>query len=164
MCLGMFLLRFILYETLLAFLNWVANSLPILAKILTIISSNIFSYPLLLSSSGTPMIQMLYLMLSQRSLRLLSFLFILFFCSASFISTILSSSSLVCPSASVILLVVPTSVFLISIIVFIADCLFFSSSRSLLNISFIPQSMSTVYLSVPPFYFQDFGSSLLSLL
>ena len=79
-CLGMFLLRFILYETLLAFLNWVANSFPILGKFLTIISSNIFSYPLILSSSSqTPMIQMLCLMLSQRSLRLFSFLLILFF-------------------------------------------------------------------------------------
>ena len=57
--------------------------------------------------------------LVQRSLRLSSVLFILFtlFCSPEVISTILSSSSLIC-SASDILLLTPSRVFLISEIVF----------------------------------------------
>ena len=59
-------------------------------------------------------------------------LFILFtlFCSSEVISTILSSSSLI-RSASDILLLSPSRVFLISIIVlFVSVCLFFNSSRS----------------------------------
>ena len=64
-------------------------SFPILGKFLTMSSSNIFfkSVPFSFSSfSWTPVIQMfVHLMLSQRSLRLSSFLFILFslFCSAA---------------------------------------------------------------------------------
>ena len=55
---------------------------------------------------------------SQWSLRLSSFLFILFsfFLSTSFISTILSSTSLILSSASVILLLVPSRVLLISVL------------------------------------------------
>ena len=71
------------------------------------------------SSSGTPIIQMLgRLILSWRPLRLSSFLLIhfSFFLSASFISTILSSTSLILSSASVILLLVPSRGFLISFI------------------------------------------------
>ena len=87
------------------------------------------------SSSGTPVIQMLvHLILSQRSLRLSSVLFILFtlFCSSEIISTILSSSSLIHSSASDILLLIPSRVFLISVIVlFVSECLFFNSYRSL---------------------------------
>ena len=83
----------------------------------------VFNYYLLeyflmvfLCCSGTPMIQMLgRLRLSQRSLRLSSFLLILFsfFFSASFIFTILSSTSFILSSASVILLLVPSRVLLI---------------------------------------------------
>ena len=95
----------------------------------------------LLSSSATPMIRMLgHLTLSQRSLRLSSFLLILFsfFLSASLISTILSSTSLILSSASVILLLVPSGVLLISVIaLFIIDQLIFISSRFWLNISCI---------------------------
>ena len=72
------------------------------------------------SSSGTPMIHMLeHLTLSQRSLRLSSFFLIhfSFFLSDSFISTILSSTSLILSYASIILLFVPSRVFLISFIV-----------------------------------------------
>ena len=71
------------------------------------------------SSSGTPMIWMLgHLTLSQRSMRLSSFLLIhfYFFLSASFIYTILSSIWFILSSASVILLLVPSRVFLISFI------------------------------------------------
>ena len=142
MCLGVFFLGFILYGTLCASWTWVTISYPILGKFLTIVSSNIFSDPFFFcSSSGTSVIRMLvHLVLSQRSLRWFSILFILFslFCSSAVIYTILSSSSLICSSASVILLLIPSSVFFISVIVlFISVCLFFSSSRSLLHISYI---------------------------
>ena len=79
--------------------------------------------------------------------------FILFslFCSAAVSSTILSSRSLIYSSASVILLLIPCREFLISFIVsFTIVCSLFSSSWSLFVFS--------------PFYFQDFRSSLLSLL
>ena len=49
---------------------------------------------------------------------LISFIFFIFFLSASFISTILSSTSLILSSASIILLLVPSRVFLISFIAF----------------------------------------------
>ena len=71
------------------------------------------------SSSGTPIIRMLvHLILSQRSLRLSSMLFILFtlFCSSGIISSILSSRSLIHSSASNILVLIPSRVFLISVI------------------------------------------------
>ena len=117
----MFLFGFILYGTLCASWTPLTISFPMLVKFLTIISSNIFSNPFFFSSfSGTPKIQMLFhLMLSQKSLRLSSILFILFslFCSLAVISTILSYSSLICSSASVILLLIPSRVFLVSIIV-----------------------------------------------
>ena len=74
------------------------------------------------SPSRTPIMQMLvHLMLSQRSLRLSSFLFTLFFLLYSvfqqWFPPILSSReySLICFSASVILLLVPSSVFFISL-------------------------------------------------
>ena len=80
-----------------------------------------FSVPFFFSSSsGTLIVRMLVrLMLSQRSVRLSSILFILFslFWSVVVISTILSSSSLTRSSASVILLLIPSREFLISFIV-----------------------------------------------
>ena len=65
-----------------------------------------------------------YLTLSWRSLRLSSFLLIHFslFLSDSFISTILSSTSLILSSASVILLFVASRVFLISFIALFIIC------------------------------------------
>src|SRR5574340_414713 len=72
------------------------------------------------SSSGTPTLQMLVcLILSQRSLRLSSVLFILFtlFCSSEVTSAILPSSSVIRSSASDILLLIPFRVVLISAIV-----------------------------------------------
>ena len=75
MCLG-----FTLFGTLCVSWTWVIISFPILGKFSTIISSSIFSWSLFLpSSSGTPMTQMLgCLTLSQRSLKLSSFLLIPF--------------------------------------------------------------------------------------
>ena len=83
---------------------------------------------------------LVHLMLSQRSLRLSSILFLLFslFYPEVVISTILSSRSLIRSSASVILALIPSREFLISFIVlFIIVCLLFTSSRSLLNVSYI---------------------------
>ena len=117
MCLGVFHLGFILFGTLWVSWTWVIVSFRILRKFSTIISSSIFSWSFFLSSSsGTPIIRKLErFILSWRSLRLSSFLLIhfSFFLSASFISTILSSTSLILSSASVILLLVPSRVLLI---------------------------------------------------
>ena len=114
MCLGVFLLRFMLYGTLCASWTWLTIPFSMLGKFPTIISSKIFSYPFFSSSSsGTPIIQMLLpLILSQKSLRLSSVLFILFtlFCSSEVISTILSSNSLIRSSASNILLLISSRV------------------------------------------------------
>ena len=98
-------------------------------------SSKFFSYPFFFSSSsGTPIIRMLvHLIWSQKCLKLSSVLFILFtlFCSSEVISTVLSSSSLIHSSASDILLLIPSRVFLISVtVLFISVCLFFNSPRS----------------------------------
>ena len=115
MCLGVFLLGFILYGTLCASWTWLTISFSRLGKFSTIISSKVFLYLFFFSSSsGTSIFQMLmYLILSQRSLRLSSVLFILFtlFCSSEVFSTILSSSSLICSPASEILLLIPSRVF-----------------------------------------------------
>ena len=98
-----------------------------------------FLIPFLFScSSGMPIVLMLVcLMLSQRSLRLLiSFYIFSLSCSASVISTTLSSSSLIHSSISNSLLLVASSVLLLSAIVLcIADYLFFNSSRSSSKIS-----------------------------
>ena len=82
---------------------WVAISVPMLGKFLTMNSWNIPSAPFSFSSySGTHIIQTLVLLiLAQKSLRLFSFLFILFalVSSVAVISTIPSSNSLFCASA-----------------------------------------------------------------
>ena len=87
-----------------------------LSHVWEVFSYYLFKYFLrsFLSSSGTPVMLMLVrLMLSEKSLRLFSFLFILFsiFCSVAVISTILSFRSFIRSSASVILLLIPSSVF-----------------------------------------------------
>ena len=127
MCLGVFCLGFILFGTL-VFFNLGGCFLPHLRKLLTIISSNIFSCPYFLSSSGTLMIWMLgYLTLSQRSLSLSLFNFILFlfsFCFIYFHHSIFQP--LVLSFASVILLLISSRVLLISVIaLFIIDWLLY---------------------------------------
>ena len=96
---------------------------------------NFLSAFFLSSSFGTPITWKLVLLISsQRCLMLSSILFVLFplFGSSAVICTILSYSSLLCSSASVILLLVPSRVFLISVLVlFISVCMFFISSMSL---------------------------------
>ena len=81
-------------------------------------------------------------------LRLLSFLFVRFsvFRSVAGISTALSSGSLICSLASVILLLIPSSVLFISV------RLFFSSPKLLVHISCIfsivfPRSFAIVVLN-----------------
>ena len=133
----MFLLGFILNGTFCACWTWLTISFSMLGKFSTTISWKIFSSLFYFSSSsGTPIIRVLvHLIWSQRSLKLSSVLFILFtlFCSSEVISTILCSSSLIHSSASDILLLIPSRVFLISVIMlFVSVCLFFNSSRSLL--------------------------------
>ena len=128
-CLGVFLLGFILYGTLCASWTWWTICFPMLVKSSTIIYSKIFSYPLFFYSSyGTPIIWMLmHLIWSQKLLRLSSALFILFtlFWFSEFIFTTLSSSSLILSSTSDILLLIPSRVFLISIIVLYVLCCVF---------------------------------------
>ena len=144
LCWGVLAQRFILFGTLWVSWTWVAISFPILGKFSTIISSSLFSWPFFLSSSRARMIRVLgRLTLSQRSLRLSSFLLLhsSFFLSSSFISTILSFTSLILSSASVILVnsrIFPPGCFwsrLLHYSLYIDS--FFSPSRSLLNLSCI---------------------------
>ena len=155
MCLDVFLLGLILYGTL-HVLN-VSVSFPMLGKFLAIISSNIFS-ALSLSLSGTPKIQMLVcLMLSLRSLKPSSFLFILFslFCSTAVISITLSYSSL-------IVLLPHLFCYWFFLVYFsfqllYCSTLFFSTSRSFLSISCVFWLFASILIP------RSWGSSLVSL-
>ena len=98
-----------------------------------------------------------HLILSQRSLRLSSVLFCLFtlFCTSEVISTILSSSSLIYSSASDILLLIPSRVFLISVIMlFVSVCLFFNSSRFLHFLHFVFKVFDHLYYHHSEFLFR----------
>ena len=132
MCLAVFLL----YGTLSCLLDLIDYFLSHVGEIFNYNLFKNFLISFLSSSSGIPIIRMLVcLILFQRSLKLFLVLFILstVFCSSEVISTIVSSSTLICSSASDILLLIPSRVFLISVIVlFISVCLFFNYSRSLL--------------------------------
>ena len=115
MCLGVFLLGFILPGTL-CFLDLVDY---FLSHVMEVSSYYLFECFLraffsLSSPSGTPITWMLVsLLLSQRPLRLSAFLFILFsiFCSVAVIYT----QSFIYSCASVILLVIPSSILFISV-------------------------------------------------
>ena len=112
-----------------------------LGKFSTIISSNIFqtlSFSLLLLGPHNSNVGAFSVVPEVSEIVFNSFSFFFFVLLLTDISTVLSSSSLIHSSASVILLWIPSSVFFISVIVvFISVCLFFSSFRSLLNISYI---------------------------
>ena len=115
MCLGMFLLGFILYETL-CLLDLIDYYLCHTGEIFNynLFKNFLIHFFFLSSFSGTPIIRMLvHLICSQRTLRLSSVVFILFtlFCSSEVFSTILFSSSLIHFSASDILLLIPSRVF-----------------------------------------------------
>ena len=118
MCLEVFRLGFILFGTLWVSWTWVVISFPILGKFSNIISSSIFSWSFFLSaSSGTPMIRMLVCFtLSLTSQVVLISLYSFFFFPPCFIYFYHSIFYLTYPisSASVILLLVPSRVFLIS--------------------------------------------------
>jgi len=98
-------------------------------------------------------------MLYLRSLRLSWFLFIVFslFCSASVISTIISSISLIC-SASVTLLLFPSSVFFIQLL-----CYSLLIICSLVTLGPF-ETLLVSFWSMLPFYFWDLRLSLASLL
>ena len=103
---------------------------PRIQKNSATISSIIFSGPFSLSSpSGTSLMQMLvFLILPQSYFKLSSFFFSFTFFSSFFsmavIYTILSSRSFTCSSALVILLLIPSSAFFISVtILFNAACI-----------------------------------------
>ena len=143
MCLGVFLLGFILPGTLCASWTWLTISFPMFGKFSSIITLNVFSGPFSLDSpSGTPIMRVLvHLMLSQRFPRLSSFLFILFFyilfCSSDFRHSVLQVIyPFFCLSYSAI----------DSYQCIILLCLFFSSCKSLVNISCIFSQ------SLPPFF------------
>ena len=135
MCLGVFLLGFFSVWDSLCLLDLIDYFLFHVGKIFKYNLLKNFLIPFFSSSSGTPVIRILvHLILSQRSLRLSS-VFTLFtlFCSSEVISTILSSSLLIHPSTSNILLLIPSRVFLISVIVlFVSLYLLFNFSRYLL--------------------------------
>ena len=58
MCLGIFLLKFILYETVCASWTWLTISFSMLGKFSNIISSKMFSYPFFFSFPVMPIIRM----------------------------------------------------------------------------------------------------------
>ena len=81
---------------------------------------------------------LVHLILSQRSLSSVLFIPSTLFCSSEVISTSLSSTSLIHSSASDVLLLIFSRVFLISVIVlFVSVCLFFNSFGSLLSDCYI---------------------------
>ena len=129
MCLDVLLPGFILPGILCASWTWLTVSFPMFGKFLAIISSNIFSGPFS-TPYGTPIMQMLVCLMFQISLRLSSLLFIHFFLYYFLWQWFLPF----CPKGHlllylIILLLIPSSVLFISL------SLFFSSCRSLVNIS-----------------------------
>lgn len=141
MCLGVFLLGFILPSTLLPFLNlsdcFLSNVWECFShfwKTLRIFSQAI-SLTLSSLSETSIMWMLVHLMLPQKSLRLSSLIFIIFslFCSVAMMSTPLSSSSFIYSSVLVNLLLILSVVFF-----FLVTVLFTSTScKSFLRMSYI---------------------------
>ena len=102
------------------------SALPGLRRLIPFLAREVFSYYCF---------KYFLKLLSQRSLRRSSFLFILF-CFLGVIFTILSSKPIIC-SSSVALLLIPCNVIFHFSHCIVLFCLFFSSSRSFLNISCI---------------------------
>jgi len=83
------------------------------------------------------------------------------FCSSAVVSTILSSSLLIRSSASDILVLIPSRVFLISVIIlFVSVCLFFNSSRFLLIYSCISSILFSRFLIIFIIILNSFSRSL----
>ena len=120
MCLGAFHLGFILFGTLWVSWTWVAISFPMLGKFSTITSSSIFSslffFAFFFWDSYDLNVGVFNIVPEVPEVLLISFNSVSFFLSASFTSTILSSTTLILSSASVILLLVLSRVLLISVI------------------------------------------------
>ena len=124
-------------------------------------SSSIFSCPFFLSSSsGTPMIRMLgHLTLSQSSLRLPSFLFVLFSSLLHLFPPFYLPTHLSSPLLKLFSCWFPSECFwsqLLHYSLLIDSSLFLLGSFKVFLAS--SQSLSLIYLSVTSFWFQDFGS------
>ena len=125
---GVGIIGFILFGTLCDSCTWLSVSFFRFRKFYAIISSNTFLTPLSLSyPSGTPIIQMLVcLMFFQRSLKQFLFFNLFFFLLHGWVICIsLSFRSLMDSSISPNLLLIPSSVFFISVIVFFSSVLSF---------------------------------------
>ena len=121
MCLGLFLLGFILYGTLCASCTRLTISFSIWGKFSTIISLKNFLIPFLFLfffwDCYNSNVSALDIVPEVSETILSSFHSFYFICSSEVISTVVSSKSLISSSASDILLLIPSRVFLISVIV-----------------------------------------------
>ena len=98
-CFGVVLLWLILFLILCAPCTWMSVSFPRLENFSSIMHSNLFSVPFSLSSTSGISISVLDVFSEISNCPQFSSLFILLFCSPIVISTIMSSSSLICSSA-----------------------------------------------------------------
>ena len=135
MCLGMFLFGFILCGTLCASWTWLTYLLFHVGELFKYhLFKNFLILFLFLFFFWDPYnsnVNAFDIAPEVSWLSLVFFICFTLFWSSEVISTILSSSSLIHSSASDILLLIPSRVFLISVIVlFVSVCLFFNSSRS----------------------------------
>jgi len=165
MCLGVFLLGFILYGTLYASWTWLIISFSMLGKFSTIISSKIFSYLfvfLFFFCDPYNSNIVAFVIVPEVSETILSFFHSFYFVLLlEVISTILSSSSLIRSSASNSLLLIASRVFLISVIVlFVSVCLFFNSSVSLLIDSYIFSTLFSRFLMIFSIILNSFSGTL----
>ena len=148
--------------TSLGFLDLGGYFLSHFRKFFTVISSNIFLYIFIFYSSWTPIFQMfMWLLLSQRSLRLLSYFFSFFFLYSAMLQLFplfYLPVSLIHSSASVILLFVPFIMFFYFHYHVVHCWLFFISSRYL-NISCIFSICVSILFFCAPILFLRFWIS-----